>query len=575
MSTTSYRRRLYGSISIANALPEPRDKRDKLLAEELIGQVLWEEKSLPQDAESIMDALILGTDFTPTFISKIDYPVSGLGKKKVKGAPVFHPASRGAGGVWQLGKRNVRPRLLVNTRSSSRQKMQRGQTRAQTKKAAAATDTEVGSDSSFASPENDESFGAQGYDDKNPNKKRQRASATLEGKWTLLFNAIQAAMHAMYEKTFPESSDAFPFCPMDDLPKRIWSSKFSTSPVPDDTNAQKPDVVLVDHNLRSLPLQWREIITCFELTENLLTSTSTLYWGSATKGYLIMREQPWRRFVLIFSIAHNELRLHYFDRSGLIISRPTSIVTKPVRLLEVLNTLTLAHTNTLGYDPTMHMCNPTCKGTHLDLRKNAIGWIEGPDKTLLSIINVLWRSQGFFSRGTICYRVQTSSGIEYALKDCWVAEDKRYHEVTVLRMVEGIPNVVKLVADWDVLYDGEPDCTHRIRASHGMRTSGFIRRFHRRVLLTPCGEPLLSYSSKSELLKCFHDFVGAHQSMLGRHILHGDLSPNNLIIYDGRGYYIDFDHAEITEGPKSIRSQGMGTIPYMSIRLLRMVLISR
>lgn len=447
--------------------------------------------------------------------------------------------------------------------------MQRGQTRAQTKKAAAATDTEVGSDSSFASPENDESFGAQGYDDKNPNKKRQRASATLEGKWTLLFNAIQAAMHAMYEKTFPESSDAFPFCPMDDLPKRIWSSKFSTSPVPDDTNAQKPDVVLVDHNLRSLPLQWREIITCFELTENLLTSTSTLYWGSATKGYLIMREQPWRRFVLIFSIAHNELRLHYFDRSGLIISRPTSIVTKPVRLLEVLNTLTLAHTNTLGYDPTMHMCNPTCKGTHLDLRKNAIGWIEGPDKTLLSIINVLWRSQGFFSRGTICYRVQTSSGIEYALKDCWVAEDKRYHEVTVLRMVEGIPNVVKLVADWDVLYDGEPDCTHRIRASHGMRTSGFIRRFHRRVLLTPCGEPLLSYSSKSELLKCFHDFVGAHQSMLGRHILHGDLSPNNLIIYDGRGYYIDFDHAEITEGPKSIRSQGMGTIPYMSIRLLR------
>lgn len=136
-------------------------------------------------------------------------------------------------------------------------------------------------------------------------------------------------------------------------------------------------------------------------------------------------------------------------------------------------------------------------------------------------------------------------------------------------MVEGIPNVVKLVADWDVLYDGEPDCTHRIRASHGMRTSGFIRRFHRRVLLTPCGEPLLSYSSKSELLKCFHDFVGAHQSMLGRHILHGDLSPNNLIIYDGRGYYIDFDHAEITEGPKSIRSQGMGTIPYMSIRLLR------
>ncbi|KIK32105.1 hypothetical protein CY34DRAFT_30616, partial [Suillus luteus UH-Slu-Lm8-n1] len=27
--------------------------------------------------------------------------------------------------------------------------------------------------------------------------------------------------------------------------------------------------------------------------------------------------------------------------------------------------------------------------------------------------------------------------------------------------------------------------------------------------------------------------------------LHGDLSPNNFIIFDGRGYFIDFDHAQI------------------------------
>ncbi|KAG1789414.1 uncharacterized protein HD556DRAFT_1311375 [Suillus plorans] len=544
---------------------------DKLLEQELVGQVLWEEKFLPQDAKSIMDALILDTNFTPTSLSKIHYSVSGPGEKKVQGAPVFHPASCGAGGVWQLDKRNVWPRLLVNSRQT--QRGQKTQPRAQMSKVAVATNTEVDSDSSFTSPETDKSFGAKGYDDKSPNKKCQRASATLEGKWTLLFNAVQAAMHAMYAKIFPNPSAAFPFCPMDitsGLPKRIWSSQFSNSAVPDDTNAQKPDIILVDCNLRSLPLRWCNIITCFELTESSLSLTSKLYWGSATKGYLIMREQPWRRFVLIFSIAHNELCLHYFDRSGLIISHPTSIVAKPVRLLEVLNTLTLAHTNTLGYDPTMHMCDPTCKGTHLDLRENAIGWIEGPDEARLSIINVLWQSQGFFSRGTICYRVQTLSGVEYALKDCWVAEDKRYHEVTVLRMVEGIPNVVRLVADWDVLYDGEPDCTHRIRASHGMHTSGFICRFYRRLLLTPCGEPLLSYSSKSELLRSFYDFARAHDLMLGRHILHGDLSPNNFIIHDGQGYYIDFDHAGIiTQGSKHIRSQGTGTKPYMLIRLLR------
>ena len=33
--------------------------------------------------------------------------------------------------------------------------------------------------------------------------------------------------------------------------------------------------------------------------------------------------------------------------------------------------------------------------------------------------------------------------------------------------------------------------------------------------------------------------------MVSKSILHGDLTPNNLIICDGEGYIIDFDHAII------------------------------
>ncbi|KAG2348653.1 hypothetical protein BDR05DRAFT_944721 [Suillus weaverae] len=57
--------------------------------------------------------------------------------------------------------------------------------------------------------------------------------------------------------------------------------------------------------------------------------------------------------------------------------------------------------------------------------------------------------------------------------------------------------------------------------------------------------------------------------MLDCHILHGDLSPNNFILYDGQVYFIDFDHAGITTGSNSIQLEGTGTRPYMSIRLLR------
>ncbi|KAG2742107.1 hypothetical protein P692DRAFT_20657385, partial [Suillus brevipes Sb2] len=41
--------------------------------------------------------------------------------------------------------------------------------------------------------------------------------------------------------------------------------------------------------------------------------------------------------------------------------------------------------------------------------------------------------------------------------------------------------------------------------------------------------------------------------------LHGDLSPNNFIIFDGCGYYIDFDHAQIiAEGNTGVRSRAAG-----------------
>ncbi|KAG2342176.1 hypothetical protein BDR05DRAFT_949146 [Suillus weaverae] len=218
----------------------------------------------------------------------------------------------------------------------------------------------------------------------------------------------------------------------------------------------------------------------------------------------------------------------------------------------------------------MHMCDPTCKGTHVNLRENMIGWIESHDKAHLLIMGMLWRSQGFFSHGTVCYHVQTLDGLEYTLKDCWVSEDRKNHKVTILKMIEEILNVVMLMANWDVLYDGEPDCTYHIRASNGVCSSGFICRFHQRLLLTPCREPLVLYSLKLELLKASHDFVLAHDLMLGRHILHGDLSPNNFIIHDGQGYFIDFNHAWIiAKGTTSAPSEGMGTRPYMSIHLLR------
>ncbi|KAG2739822.1 hypothetical protein P692DRAFT_20650030, partial [Suillus brevipes Sb2] len=41
--------------------------------------------------------------------------------------------------------------------------------------------------------------------------------------------------------------------------------------------------------------------------------------------------------------------------------------------------------------------------------------------------------------------------------------------------------------------------------------------------------------------------------------LHGDLSPNNFILYKGQVYFIDFDNAGITTESNSIRPEGTGS----------------
>jgi hypothetical protein len=42
---------------------------------------------------------------------------------------------------------------------------------------------------------------------------------------------------------------------------------------------------------------------------------------------------------------------------------------------DAIATLSLVDPILLGLDPTIHMCIPSCKGTHTDLAEGAIGWV--------------------------------------------------------------------------------------------------------------------------------------------------------------------------------------------------------
>jgi hypothetical protein len=346
-------------------------------------------------------------------------------------------------------------------------------------------------------------------------KSGARSKSSGEQNWGRLLRNIMYNMRRKVKESDNVMQLPEPFCDL--IKQRYWSSRFATIAVPDTTDLREPDLVLIDFRLKIADKSWANVLTGVEITKSELSEKWAqdipVFLGVATKGYLIMREQPWRRFVLLFSIANLKLRAHYFDRSGMIISEPIQVNLNPMRFVDVLNAVTLSNFFYLGFDPTIHVCDELCSAPIHGLPKEiasmpaeAKGWVMDNDNQVYWIMAIVWKSRCLFSRGTVCYRVQDKHGKEYALKDCWVDETSLEHEVKLLKMVEDVPNVVHLVKHWNVKYRGVCDSTWNIR-SHLPDLLVHPTKIHRRMLLTPCGLPLKNVKSVPELVDVFRDLV--------------------------------------------------------------------
>ncbi|KAG1906125.1 uncharacterized protein F5891DRAFT_975576 [Suillus fuscotomentosus] len=518
-------------------LPHLKEDMDLLMKNELLPmgrdgtlaggrRVLWEE-GINGRKSSILDILILG---------------SGLTTEDILGIRYIKRKETADGLQWRLDgafsdpvKKLRRQRELGNDEID--------------------TDLEEMDEDSIL--DTDASWSQQSFD-AGQKRSNHPVKTSEEKSWERLLWSIYYAMCNIIHEANEESSQSGSPNPLpfNVVPEpRYWSSKFATTPVPDTTDSHKPDLVLMD----------------FRLKKNES--------GEKTWGYLIMREQLWRRFIVFFSIANLQLRAHYMDRSGMIISQPLPINSNAMCFVDVLNAITLSDLPSLGFDPTIHVCTDLCStGPHNDLPEGidhmpegTKGWVMDNDSEVYWIMALLWKSRGLFLHGTVCYWVQDRHGTEFTLKDCWVDAENLDHEVTLLRAVNGIPNVVSLEKYWDIQYAGQTDCTERIceHISENLPESPiYSNKVHRRMLLTPCGLLLMTFKSLPELVNIFRDLIVAHKAMVTQqNILHGDLSPNNLIIHDRKGYFIDFDHAKFLKNNAAVNSCGtlMGDIPCPSM----------
>ncbi|KAJ2689047.1 hypothetical protein IWW39_001769 [Coemansia spiralis] len=113
------------------------------------------------------------------------------------------------------------------------------------------------------------------------------------------------------------------------------------------------------------------------------------------------------------------------------------------------------------------------------------------------------------------------------------------------------------------------------------KSSDSTFRAHRRIVMTPIGEPLRSTESVAEFVTVVCDAMRCHSAIVEHcGILHRDISDNNILVYRmggiARGVLIDFDCAiDIKQAEREKRKEMTGTFPFMSINNLMMSDVER
>ncbi|KIK31625.1 hypothetical protein CY34DRAFT_103026, partial [Suillus luteus UH-Slu-Lm8-n1] len=125
----------------------------------------------------------------------------------------------------------------------------------------------------------------------------------------------------------------------------------STHPVKDDEIKRKPDLALLD----DVEARWDTIKVVCELTSQKYHPTTTIAKTIDSKAYLLLRRQPWRRFVLLLSVCngYRDLRMHLYDHSGGIVTPCINIDRDPDRFLHTFSCIVFGSLECIGYDPTI------------------------------------------------------------------------------------------------------------------------------------------------------------------------------------------------------------------------------
>jgi Fungal protein kinase len=377
-----------------------------------------------------------------------------------------------------------------------------------------------------------------------PPQARPGTSPTSERRLSAFFNAVTRAVKML--------------APDIGTGRRRWMSNWSNKPIPGSSGAyqRKPDFVLLDESVKTVDeVTWQSPKVIGEYTKEIYQPAKRLGRSMDSKVYLTFLEQPWRRFILGISIcAGEELRIHFYDRSGGVVSPPFNIHAHPEHLIYVLCAISFGSRDCIGFDLTMDIkpmpsqsryffSQPTPKQPGLRPQAETVASLPpsppppDPLSTLpvlqtekrqpigrmavgrewYDLVDILFSSPGFLGRGTVCYLARRGD-VSYVIKDYWVrvsSSRDSLNEVNMMKRLHHLDGVPKLQGYWFVHTEpeGDPalskldiDCTKRYREDKWRKNMKF-QRAHVRLVMTPRARPITMFKSKRELVSSIRDIL--------------------------------------------------------------------
>ncbi|KJA18733.1 hypothetical protein HYPSUDRAFT_115895, partial [Hypholoma sublateritium FD-334 SS-4] len=149
------------------------------------------------------------------------------------------------------------------------------------------------------------------------------------------------------------------------------------------------------------------------------------------------------------------------------------------------------------------------------------------------IVKLIHSSPILYGRGTRVWIVKDNVGKFYILKDSWIISPNSTSEIEMIKHIEKTinddPEGFLYKHSCPTYFIGQ-ECVHSTDMIRG-RLDKPATRLQRRIVTGTIGDPITSFRSRAEFVSVCLDLVNVLEFLSKKaHVIHGDLSINNILI---------------------------------------------